>query len=49
MKQILMVGFSDILATSQVKHRKMIKDIEDCSDFRDKLVKMIKDAGSKFE
>ena len=26
MKQTLMVGFSDILATSQVEHRKMIKD-----------------------
>ena len=44
MKQILMVGFSGILGTGQVEDRKMMKGkLIDC-----KLVKMIKDAGSKF-
>ena len=53
MKQILMVGLSGILDTGQVKDRKMVKDIltdgKNVSRFRGKLVKMIKDAGSKFD
>ena len=53
MKQILMVGLSGILDTGQVKDRKMVKDIltdgKNVSRFRGKLVKMIKDAGSKYD
>ena len=53
MKQILMVGLSGILDTGQVRDRKMVKDIltdgKNVSRFRGKLVKMIKDAGSKFD
>ena len=54
MKQILMIGFSGILRTAQVENRKMIKDkLTDgkkiVSRFRGKLVKMIKNAGSKHD
>ena len=54
MKQILMVGFSGILGTGSVEDRKMMKDkLIDGKNFlirfRGKLVKMIKDAGSKFD
>ena len=54
MKQILMVGFSGILGTGQVEDQKMIKDKlidgkKIVSRFRGKLVKMIRDAGSKFD
>ena len=53
MKQILIVGFSGILGTGQVEDRKMMKDKlidgkKIVSRFRGKLVKMIKDTGSKF-
>ena len=53
-KQILMVGFSGILGPGQVEDRKMIKDklIDGkiiVSRFRGKLVKMIKDASSKYD
>ena len=52
MKQILMAGFSSILGIGQVEDRKMMKDKlidgKNCR-FRDKLVRMIKDAGSKFD
>ena len=49
-----MVGFSGILDTGWVKDHKMIKDKlidgkKIVSRFRGKLVKMIKDAGSKFD
>ena len=49
-----MVGFSDILGTGQVKDQKMIKvklivGKKIVSRFRGKLVKMIRDAGSKFD
>ena len=54
MKQTLIVGFNGILDTGQVEDHKRMKDklidgkkIE-CR-LRDKLVKMIKDAGSKFD
>ena len=48
-----MVGFSGILGTGQVEDRKMMKDKlidgkKIVSRFRGKLVKMIKDTGSKF-
>ena len=54
MKQILMAGFSGILGTDQVEDRKMIKGKlidgkKIVSRFRGKLVKMIKDAGSKVD
>ena len=54
MKQILMVGFSDILHTGQVEDQKMMKDKlidgkKIVSRFRGKLVRMIKDVGSKFD
>ena len=54
MKQIRMVGFSGILDTGQVEDCKMTKDKlidgkKILSRFRGKLVKMIKDAGSKFD
>ena len=53
MKQIHMVGLSGILDTGQVRDRKMVKDIltdgKNVSRFRGKLVKMIKDAGSKYD
>ena len=54
MKQILMVGFSGILGTGLVEDRKMMKDkLIDGKKilirFRGKLVKMIKDDGSKFD
>ena len=53
MKQILMVGFSCILDTVQVEDQKMMKDKlidgkKIVSRFRGKLVKMIKDVGSKY-
>ena len=48
-----MVGFSGILGTGQVEDQKMIKDRltdgKKLSKFRGKLVKMIKDASSKFD
>ena len=49
-----MVGFSGILGTGQVEDQKMMKDKlidgkKIVSRFRGKLVKMIKDAGSKFD
>ena len=50
MKQVLMVGFSDILDTGQVEDQKMMKDKlikRIVSRFRGKLVKIIKDASSK--
>ena len=54
MKQIFMVGFSGILGTGQVEDWKMMKEKlidgkKIVSRFRGKLVKMIKDAGSKFD
>ena len=54
MKLILIVGFSGILGTGQVKDQKMIKRQinrwkKTVTRFRRKLVKMIKDAGSKFD
>ena len=54
MKQILMVGFSGILDTGQVENHKMMKDKlidgkKILSRSRGKLVKMIKDAGNKFD
>ena len=54
MKQILMVGFSGILGTGQVEDWKMMKDKlidgeKIVSRFRSKLVKMIKNAESKFD
>ena len=53
MKQILLAGFSGILGTGWVEDQKMMKDKlidgkKIVSKFRGKLVKMIKDAGSKF-
>ena len=53
MKQILLAGFSSILGTGWVEDQKMMKDKlidgkKIVSKFRGKLVKMIKDAGSKF-
>ena len=49
-----MIGFSGILGTGQIEDQKMIKDKlidgkKIVSRFRGKLVKMIKDAGSKFD
>ena len=49
-----MVGFSGVLGTGQVEDRKMIKDKlidgkKIVSRFRGKLVKMIRDARSKFD
>ena len=48
-----MVGFNGILHTGWVEDQKMIKDINRwkkiVSRFKGKLVKMIKDAGSKFD
>ena len=49
-----MVGFSGILGTGQVEYRKMIKDKlidgkKSVSRFRGQLVKIIRDAGSKFD
>ena len=54
MNQILMVGFSGILGTGQVEDWKMMKDKlidgeKIVSRFRSKLVKMIKNADSKFD
>ena len=52
MKQILMVGFSGILGIGQVEDQKMIKDNrwkKTVSRFRGKLVKMIRNAGSKYD
>ena len=47
-----MVSFSGILGTSQLEDRKILKDklIDEkiVSRFRGKLVKMIRDVGSKF-
>ena len=48
-----MVGFSGILGTGQVEDQKMMKGKlisgKIVTRFRGKLVKMIKDAGSKFD
>ena len=49
-----MVGFSGILVTGQVEDQKMIKDKlidgkKIISRFRGKLVKMIRNANSKFD
>ena len=48
-----MVSFSGILGTSQLEDRKILKDklIDEkiVSRFRGKLVKMIRDVGSKFD
>ena len=48
-----MVGFSGMLGTGQVEDQKMIKDKlidgKKVSRFRGKLVKMIRDACSKFD
>ena len=54
MKLILKVGFSCILGTGQVEDQNMIKGklnrwIKIVNRFRDKLVKMIRDVGSKFD
>ena len=54
MAQTRMVGFSGTLDTGQVEDHKMIKDKlidgkKIVSRFRGKLVKMIKDANSKFD
>ena len=54
MKQTLMDGFSGILDTGQVEDHKMMKDKsidreKNVIRFRGKLVKMIKDAGSKYD
>ena len=53
MKQILRIGFSGTLNTGWVEDQKMMKDklIQKgiVSRFRGKLVKMIKDGGSKFD
>ena len=54
MKQIFMGGFSGILGTGQVEDRKMMKGKlidgkKIVSSFKGKLVKMIKDAVSKFD
>ena len=53
MKLILMVGFSSILGNVQIEDRKMTKgklidQQKIVSRFMGKLVKMIRDAGSKF-
>ena len=48
-----MVGFSGILGIDQVEDQKMIKDRlidgKKLSRFRGKLVKMIKNSGSKYD
>ena len=44
-----MVGFNAILGTGLVEGQKMIDGKKIASMFRGKLVKMIKDAGSKFD
>ena len=48
-----MVDFSGILGTGQVEDRKMMSDKlidgKNCEQVQGKLVKMIKDAGSKFD
>ena len=49
-----MLGFSGTLDTDQVEDQKMIKDRNNrwkgiVSRFKGKLVKMIKDGGSKFD
>ena len=47
-----MVGFSGVLPADQIEDQKMIKKKQMekiVSIFRGKLVKMIKDAGSKFD
>ena len=49
-----MIGFSGILDTGQVKDLQMMKDKINrwkriLSRYKGKLVKMIKDAGSKFD
>ena len=49
-----MVGFSDILGIGQVEDQKMIKDKlidgkKIVSRFKGKLVKMIRNAGSKYD
>ena len=53
MEQILMADFSGILGTGQVEDQRMMKDKlidgkKIVSRFRGKLVKMIKNTGSKF-
>ena len=54
MKQILMVAFGGILGTGQVEDWKMMKEKlidgkKIVSRFRGKLVKMTRDADSKFD
>ena len=51
MKQILIVGFSGILDTGKPEddERKIFRWKKIVSRFRGKLVKMIKDGGSKFD
>ena len=49
MKQILMVGFSGTSGTGWVEDQKMMRDKLIDKRFRDKLVKMIKDAGGKYD
>ena len=54
MKQILMASFSSILGNGQVEDQKMMKSKliggKSCQQSsRGKLVKLIKDAGSKFD
>ena len=53
MKQTHMVGFSGILDTDQEDHKMMKDKLIDAkkivSRFRGKLIKMIKDAGNKFD
>ena len=50
MKLILMVGFSGILGNVQVEKWKMMKDkLVDGKKTAGKVVKMIRDAGSKFD
>ena len=44
-----MVGFSGILGTGQVEDQKMIKDKKNVNMFRSKLLKLIRDAGIKFD
>ena len=45
-----MVGFSGVLGIGQVEDQKMIKDkLIDVSKFKGKLVKMIKNSGSKYD
>ena len=49
MKYILMGGFSGTSGTGWVEDQKMMRDKLIDKRFRDKLVKMIKDAGGKYD